>query len=206
MPCKFPELKDIPQQRIEALHNQFVASAKAVIAGHKINPEFKIGNMICHITWYPLTPNPKDILETQRRDSLCNDLCGDVQIRGAYHYFAKKFYQDTGIDTAFMDNEDDKKILREGVVDFYTFSYYISNCVTVSDDTEQVKGNMMGGAKNPYLKASDWSRQIDPDGLRWTSNKIVSRYPGTPIMVVENGFGAFDKVETDGSIHDVETD
>ena len=99
-----------------------------------------------------------------------------------------------------------QKNLRESVAYFYTFSYYMSNCVTVADDAEQVKGNMMGGAKNPYLKASDWSRQIDPDGLRWTSNKIVSRYPGTPIMVVENGFGAFDKVETDGSIHDVETD
>ena len=90
----------------------------------------------------------------------------------------------------------------EGVVDFYTFSYYMSNCVTVDPNAAQVKGNMMGGAKNPYLKASDWGWQIDPDGLRWTLNKLASRYPGTPIMVVENGFGAFDKVEADGSIHD----
>ena len=201
-PCKFPELTDVPQQRIEGLHNQFVASAKAVIEGHKINPNFMIGNMICHITWYPLTPNPKDLLEDQRRDSICNDLCGDVQVRGEYPYFAKKFYQDMGVDTSFMDNEEDKKILREGVVDFYTFSYYMSNCVTVKDDAEQVKGNMMGGAKNPYLKASDWGWQIDPDGLRWTLNKLASRYPNTPLMVVENGFGAFDKVEADGSIHD----
>ena len=201
-PCKFPEITDVPQQRIEALHNQFVASAKAVIAGHKINPNFKIGNMICHITWYPLTPNPKDILENQRRDSLCNDLCGDVQVRGEYPFFAKKFYQDLGVDTSFMDNEEDKKILKEGVVDFYTFSYYMSNCVTVKDDAEQVKGNMMGGAKNPYLKASDWGWQIDPEGLRWTLNKLASRYPNTPLMVVENGFGAFDKVEADGAIHD----
>ena len=201
-PCKFTELKDIPQQRIEALHNEFVASAKAVIAGHKINPDFKIGNMICHITWYPLTPNPKDVLEDQRRDSFCNDICGDVQIRGAYPYFAKKMYQDLGINTAFMDNEEDKKILREGTVDFYTFSYYMSNCVTTDKNADTVKGNMMGGAKNPYLNASDWGWQIDPDGLRWTLNKIASRYPDTPIMVVENGLGAFDKVESDGSIHD----
>ncbi len=201
-PCKFPEMIDVPQQRVEALHNEFVASAKAVIEGHKINPDFMIGNMICHITWYPLTPNPKDILEDQRRDHFCNDLCGDVQVRGAYPSFAKKMYQDMGIDTAFMDNEEDKKILREGTVDFYTFSYYMSNCVTVDPNAEQVKGNMMGGAKNPYLKASDWGWQIDPDGLRWTLNKLASRYPDTPIMVVENGFGAFDKVEDNGAIHD----
>ena len=76
-PCTLPEIKDVPQQRFEALHNQFVASAKAVIEGHKINPDFMIGNMICHITWYPLTPNPKDILEDQKRDSLCND-CEEI--------------------------------------------------------------------------------------------------------------------------------
>lgn len=33
-------------------------------------------------------------------------------------------------------------------------------------------------------------------------NKLASRYPDTPIMVVENGLGAFDKVEADGAIHD----
>ena len=201
-PCRFPELTDVPQQRVEALHNQFVASARAVIEGHKINPNFKIGNMITHITSYPLTPNPKDMLETQRHDAFGNDLCGDVQVLGAYPYFAKKFYQDLGVDTSFMDNEEDKKILREGVVDFYTFSYYMTNCLTVDPKAAQIKGNMSMGFKNPYLEASDWGWQIDPDGLRWTLNKLASRYPGTPLMIVENGLGAFDKVEGDGSIHD----
>lgn len=201
-PIKFSELKSNNQECYEALHNEFVASAKTVIAGHKINPNFKIGNMIAHVTWYPLTPNPKDMLETQRRDSILNDLCGDVQVRGAYPYFAKKYYQNLGVDTKFMDNEEDLKIIKEGTVDFYTFSYYMSNCVTVDKNAKQVKGNMTLGAKNPYLKESDWGWQIDPDGLRWTLNKLASRYPGTPLMVVENGFGAFDKVEADGKIHD----
>jgi len=201
-PCKFDELKDVPQERIQALHNEFVASAKAVIAGHKINPDFKIGNMICHVSRYPLTPNPKDMLATQHTDHFCNDICGDVQVRGAYPFFAKKMYQDIGIDTTFMDNEEDKKTLREGVVDFYTFSFYMTNCVTVDENAEQINDSMLGGAKNPYLKASEWGWQIDPDGLRWTLNKLASRYPDTPIMIVENGFGAVDKVEADGAIHD----
>ena len=92
--------------------------------------------------------------------------------------------------------------MRAGVVDFYTFSYYMSNCVTVDANADKINDSMIGGAKNPYLKASDWGWQIDPDGLRWTLNKLASRYPDTPIMVVENGFGAFDKVEADGAIHD----
>ncbi len=55
----------------------------------------------------------------------------------------------------------------------------------------------MGGAKNPYLKASDWGWQIDPDGLRWTLNELYGRYH-IPLMVVENGLGAFDTVEDEG--------
>jgi 6-phospho-beta-glucosidase len=63
-------------------------------------------------------------------------------------------------------------------------------------------GNMSYRAKNPYLKASDWGWQIDPDGLLYTIRVLSDRYPGTPLMIVENGLGAFDKVEEDGSIHD----
>ena len=95
--CMLPELKVDNQRRFFALHNEFVASAKAVIEGHKINPDFMIGNMICHITWYPLTPNPKDMLEFQRRDEICNDLCGDVQVRGEYPYFARKYFEEFGV-------------------------------------------------------------------------------------------------------------
>ena len=98
--------------------------------------------------------------------------------------------------------EEDKKIIKEGTVDFYTFSYYMSNCVTVDENAETTAGNMSKGAKNPYLKASDWGWQIDPDGLRYTLNLLHDRYPHTPLMIVENGFGAFDTVEEDGSIHD----
>jgi len=59
----------------------------------------------------------------------------------------------------------------------------------------------MGGAKNPYLNATEWNWQIDPKGLRYTLNHIYDRY-GIPIMITENGLGARDVLEEDGSIHD----
>ena len=59
----------------------------------------------------------------------------------------------------------------------------------------------MGGAKNPYLKATDWNWQIDPKGLRYTLNHVYDRYQ-IPIMITENGLGAFDTLEEDGSVHD----
>lgn len=194
-------LKDVPQERYEALHNQFVASALAVQEGHRINPDFMIGCMLCHITWYPHTCNPKDILACQQKDHLFNDFCGDVMVRGAYPDYMMPYFKKNNIDTSFI-TEGDKEILKKGTVDMYTFSYYMTNCVTVDPRVEQVGGNLIGGARNPYLKLSDWGWQVDPDGLRYTLNLLHDRYPNIPLMVVENGFGGVDKVEKDGAIHD----
>ena len=85
--------------------------------------------------------------------------------------------------------EGDEEILTTGPVDFYTCSYYMSNCQTADKTKEGGKGNILGGVPNPYLKASDWGWQIDPVGLRYSLNEIYDRYQ-LPIFVVENGLGA----------------
>ncbi|MFV0551816.1 MAG: family 1 glycosylhydrolase [Anaerorhabdus sp.] len=48
---------------------------------------------------------------------------------------------------------------------------------------------------------SDWGWAFDPEGLKYYLEMIYDRYE-KPLMVVENGLGAVDKVEEDGSIHD----
>jgi 6-phospho-beta-glucosidase len=188
------------QTRYQALHHQFVASAKAVKLGHEINPNFKIGCMIAYMTLYPLTCNPDDILLAQKEDQLRNMLCGDVQVRGYYPAFSARYFEEKGISIEM--EKGDAEALKEGTVDFYSFSYYMSNAVSADPEKqEEAKGNLLGGLKNPYLKASDWGWQIDPKGLRWTLNHIYDRYQ-IPVMVVENGLGAVDVVEEDGSIND----
>lgn len=187
------------QIRYQALHHQLVASAKAVKLGHEINKNFKIGCMIAYMCTYPLTCKPEDVLLAQQKDNLSNFLCSDVQVRGAYPGFAKRYFKENNINIVM--EEDDEKILKEGCVDFYTFSYYMSNCISSDPNQEEIGGNLSMGLKNPYLKASDWGWQIDPKGLRWSLNNIYNRYQ-IPIMVVENGLGAVDTVEADGSIND----
>ena len=67
---------------------------------------------------------------------------------------------------------------------------------------EKADGNaVLEAVKNPYLKASEWGWAIDPVGLRVTLNTIYDRYE-KPMFIVENGLGAVDTVEADGSIHD----
>ncbi len=58
-----------------------------------------------------------------------------------------------------------------------------------------------GSVPNPHVKASDWGWQIDPVGLRYSLCELYERYQ-KPLFIVENGFGAYDKVEADGSIND----
>ena len=95
-----------------------------------------------------------------------------------------------------------KAVLRRGTVDYIGFSYYMS-MVQAGRPTEagQAKGNVVAGVVNPYLPSSEWGWQVDPMGLRLTLRLLYGRYQ-KPLFIVENGLGATDTVETDGSIHD----
>jgi 6-phospho-beta-glucosidase len=193
------EVPDRPQERYQGLHHQFVASALAVKIAHDKYPQFKIGNMSLFATKYPYTCNPDDILEAQKQMQITNWFCSDVQVRGEYPYYADRFFEEKGI--TIKNEPGDDEILKEGKVDFYTFSYYMSACEAANPTDEMTMGNLVGGVKNPYLESSDWGWQIDPKGLRYTLNEIYSRYQ-IPLMVVENGLGAYDKKEADGTVND----
>lgn len=196
---KMNETDEEKSERFTALHHQFVASALAVQAGHEINPENKIGCMIAGSMTYPFTCNPLDVKDAQNRMNMSNWFCGDVQVRGHYPYYAKRFFKDNNIVVKMEEGDED--ILKKGTVDFYSFSYYMSSCASVDPDALKSAGNMFTGIKNPYLKASDWGWQIDPEGLRIYLNEVYGRYE-VPLMIVENGLGANDERSEDGKFHD----
>lgn len=195
----FLDQVDIPQIRYQALHHQFVASAKTVILAHKINPEYKVGNMIAMMPVYALTSDPKDQLKAQKNWRLKQWYCADVQCRGHYGAYCVPFWKESNIHLNIT--EEDKKVLKEGTVDFFSLSYYQTNCVTTHKDTAKASGNLLGGSKNPYLKASEWGWQIDPEGLRFILSEIYDRYE-LPIIIVENGLGALDKLTSEHKVHD----
>ncbi|MCC8075105.1 MAG: glycoside hydrolase family 1 protein [Clostridiales bacterium] len=193
------EVPDEKQIRYQGLHHQFVASAKAIKLAHEKYPQFKMGCMICFATKYPYTCNPDDVLKCQNEMRQMNWFCSDIQVRGYYPAYMKRFFEENNITIAKEPGDDE--LLKQGTVDFYTFSYYMTACESADPNADAVGGNLVGGCKNPYLQASDWGWQIDPKGLRYTLNEIYDRYQ-IPLMVVENGLGAYDKLEEDGSVHD----
>ena len=54
---------------------------------------------------------------------------------------------------------------------------------------------------NPYLSRTEFNWEIDPVGFRNTLREVYSRYR-LPIIITENGLGAYDKLTETGEVHD----
>ena len=189
------KLQDIYQ----ASHNMLVASAKAVIMGHEINKDFKIGCMLSLSPIYPASCKPEDVFESYelRRRSL---FYSDIQMLGEYPSYFNRIAKENNINIEIEDV--DKEILKKGVCDYLGFSYYRSS---LHEAGMKILGNTGGllGKKNPYLSETKWGWPIDPLGLRYVCNELTDRYH-KPLFIVENGLGAIDEVTEDGKIHDNE--
>lgn len=182
----------------QALHHQFVASAIVTKDCHEIIPGSQVGCMLTKLTTYPHTCNPKDV-EITLKKNLHNYFFADVQVFGEYPVMIERMLERKNINIK-MESED-RKILKENTVDFVSFSYYMSLTESAEEGLEKSAGNTIMGVKNPYLPATDWGWQIDPLGLKISLIELYDRYK-KPLIIVENGMGAKDKVESDGSIHD----
>jgi len=188
-----PKEKLSKQDLYQAMHHELVASALAVKVGHEINPDFKIGCMILGVPNYPLTPMPSDVLKAMEKDRE-NLFFADIHARGEYPKYMNRFFKENNIEIKMEPG--DKEILKH-TVDFISFSYYVSACATADPEKNKAgAGNLIFGVPNPYLKASEWGWQIDPEGLRYTLNLLYDRYQ-KPLFIVENGLGAIDELITD---------
>ncbi|HEM4157562.1 6-phospho-beta-glucosidase [Streptococcus suis] len=195
----FEDGKNDLEAMYQAVHHQFIASSLATKAAHEIDPENKVGCMLARMENYAATCNPDDVLAALKKDQE-NLFYTDVQVRGAYPSYMKRFFKENNIQVVFEPG--DEAILKQYPVDFMSFSYYMTSITRALPDKDKATaGNLILGEANPYLEASDWVWQIDPVGLRITLNKLYDRYQ-VPLFIVENGLGALDKVEADGSIED----
>ncbi|WP_037282815.1 glycoside hydrolase family 1 protein [Saccharibacillus sacchari] len=184
----------------QALHHQFVASALVTKLAHEIDPSAQVGCMLARTQTYPVTNNPDDVFLAQHYNDL-NLFHTDVHVHGEYPSYMNRYFAENDIE--IQKEIGDDEILKQYPVDYVSLSYYMSKSVAKNPENyEAVSGNLVTYAvKNQYLDTSDWGWQIDPKGLRITLRDMYNRYR-KPLFVVENGLGAYDKVEEDGSIHD----
>ena len=184
----------------QAAHYEAVASALAVQIGHRINPDSQIGCMVAMGPVYPATPNPNDVFKAERTMQT-NYYLADVQVKGKYPAFLDRYFDRHAFNLDIT--LEDRDVLLAGKVDYIGFSYYASHVTEASQDepTDFITMGHNREVKNSTLQRSDWGWEIDPVGLRYALNWFSDRYE-VPLFIVENGFGAFDKINQDGHIQD----
>ena len=194
------EKENFKQSCYQCVHYQLVANAIAKKCAKEIDPSAEIGCMIARFTTYPATCKPEDVMQVVLDENYENYYYTDTLMLGEIPAYMDRFYEENNLDIKIT--EEEKQILRENTCDWVAYSYYMSLVTSANtDELEKTNSNLIIAGKNPYLEASEWGWQIDPKGLRYSLNEIYDRYQ-IPLMVVENGLGAYDKKEADGSIQD----
>ncbi|HBV40041.1 MAG TPA: 6-phospho-beta-glucosidase, partial [Erwinia sp.] len=123
-----------------------------------------------------------------------------VQAKGEYPYYAKSLWASLGVTLDIQPG--DMELIKAHTVDYIGFSYYMSTTINKTGaEADAAQGNLLGGARNPFLEASDWGWEIDPVGLRIGLNQLYDRYQ-KPLFIVENGLGAKDKPDEHFRVED----
>ncbi|OFD46290.1 aryl-phospho-beta-D-glucosidase [Bacillus mycoides] len=198
--------KELYQQN----HHMLLAEAKVTNLCHKMISDAKIGPAPNISYVYPKTCKPNDIIAAQNCNAIRNWLYLDMAVYGRYNNIAWNFMKSKNIEPVIL--EGDMEILSSSKPDYIAFNYYSSITVSEYDENfvideaadQQIEVGEEGffmGDDNEHLELTDFGWEIDPIGFRVTLREVNDRY-NLPIIVTENGIGAYDKVDEDGSVKD----
>ena len=165
-----------------------------ITSKQEIDPNAIMGTMVADGTMYPATCNPEDVVLTMKKNRM-QYYFTDVQLRGEYPVYALRYFKENNI--SIQMEEGDEDLLKENPMQFLAISYYYTKIVDSTKNTIKA----FDGSQNPYLKPTPWEWRADPLGLYNSLSQYWDRYQ-VPLMIAENGLGALDKIEEDGSIHD----
>lgn len=178
----------------QAIHHIAVASSSAVKLGRELCPGARFSTMFAMSEFYAASPRPADVWARYERRheqyAIIDAMCG-----GGYPHNMDKVLRDFGAEIHMEPG--DEELLAAYPLDFVSFSYYRSSLISDGDGV-----HLLGGATNSYCnEKTPWGWAVDPLGLRFCLNELYDRYH-KPLFVIENGMGAIDKLEADGSVHD----
>ena len=219
--CYIPEeLQNNNQLRYQINHHMNLAHAIACKLVHEMVPGGMVGSAIGYAPVYPLTSNPEDVMAAQNAQALRNDYYTDIYFKGFYNKAAMRYLEKNGLAPVIEDG--DMELICQGTSDFLALNYYYSDCAKActTDSGKEIsysgvnlsgkKGDISGFethpgfyemCKNPNLDTTDWDWSVDETGMEYMLRDLYNRY-NKPLMITENGFGAFDTLTEDGKIHD----
>lgn len=219
--CYIPEeLQDNNQLRYQINHHMNLAHAVACNLVHELVPNGKVGAALGYSPIYPLSSKPEDVMAALNAHDLRNAFYLDIYFKGHYPKSAMIYLEKHGL--APVIQPGDMELIASGESDFLALNYYASECAKACPEGEGKtiryngvnrsgkKGEISGFethpgfyemCQNPNLDTTDWDWTIDPIGLEYLFRDIYMRYE-KPLMITENGLGAYDEVSADGKIHD----
>jgi 6-phospho-beta-glucosidase len=192
-------------------HHMMLAQARAFRLCHALVPDGRIGPAPNFALVYPETCHPLDVLAADDLNVIRHWLYFDLAVDGVYNSIAWAYLEEKGAAPEILPG--DLEILTADRPDFLAFNYYNTQTVArpSGDDAERqsrVADQQMSpgeegvydSADNPYLARTEFGWEVDPIGLRASFRALWNRYR-LPLLVTENGLGAFDRL-IDGQVHD----
>ncbi|MGI6155295.1 MAG: glycoside hydrolase family 1 protein [Enterococcus lemanii] len=218
-----PKVRDL-KRMYQANHFVNLAQAEAIASFRKMVPNGKIGPSFGYGPTYSYSCNPSDVLAAENGEDFNNRWWLDVYCKGKYPKFALKQLEKMGL--APEITSADETLLQSVRPDFLGINYYHGGTVKQNEieidskegqqkeyssiDPYQMAAKegesspekmMFQGVDNPYLEKTDWGWEIDPVGFRVALRRAFSEYD-LPLLITENGLGAYDDLTPKRQIHD----
>lgn len=206
-----PNLPDAQKILYQQNHHMLLAQAKAFKLCHDMLPNAKIAPAPNISAIYPATSKPEDVLAANNFTSIRNWLYLDVACWGRYNTVAWAYMEMQGYTPEIQPGDMD--VLAAGKPDFIAFNYYTTGTAAenpLENGTDSKAGDQQVAddepgvsrrAPNQHLQKTEFGWEIDPVGFRITMREIYDRYH-LPLLVTENGLGAYDKLEEGDVVND----
>jgi beta-glucosidase len=191
-----------PRAAVAAVHHLHLAHGLGVQAVRAASSEVRVG--VTH-NLYEVVPDsgsPADVDAARRVDGLQNRLWLDPVLRGAYPADVVEDLAPFGFAEHVRDGDLE---LIGAPIDVLGLNMYSSHRIRAGEPTDGPTPNV--GAEHARevdrgLPRTAMGWEIDPSSLTRLLLRLQAEYPGTPVVITENGSAWEDEVSADGAVHD----
>lgn len=186
-----------------AAHNLMLAHHAAIRAMREVGADTdQLGIVLNLIPAWPDRDTPEDRAVAAGVDAVQNGLFLGAVMDGVYPDEILSYHDRHG-----LGDRIDLQRLKDSVepIDYLGVNYYnINHIVHVPGAAPMPAwpGPYEAGFARPpgELTEMDWG--VEPEGLVWMLTRVNERYPGLPMMIMENGAAYPDVIGPDGEIED----
>jgi len=188
---------------IAAVHHLLLGHGLATQQMREAAPrKIDIGITLNVATAYPASDAAPDVDAARRADGMGRRIYLDPLVHG--HYPAD-VVADLAREGAELPIEDGDLEIISAPIDVLGVNYYYTLTMRAADEP-QLPTTWIGAenaADTPEgLPTTGMGWEIEPSGLHAMLLRLHREYPGTPLVITENGAAFDDQVADDGAVHD----